>query len=127
MKKSSTWKSRLYEIVFEADTSAGKAFDLTLLVLIILSTITVMVETVPEVPAHYAELFFIAEWFFTIIFTIEFILRIVSAPRVKIHFQLSWHHRFPFDFANVPRYFYFRCSVLSCYPYREIDPRIPHF
>jgi voltage-gated potassium channel len=81
MNKPSTWKLRLYEIVFEADTPAGKAFDITLLVLIILSTITVMVETMPEVPGRYAEMLFVAEWFFTIIFTIEFLLRIISVPR----------------------------------------------
>ncbi len=76
--QSKSWKARLYETIFEADTPAGKGFDITLLILIILSTVTVMMETVPDLPSHYTHYFYILEWIFTGIFTIEYILRIVA-------------------------------------------------
>jgi voltage-gated potassium channel len=83
MAQKKHWRARLYEIIFEADTKAGKAFDVTLLILIILSTVTVMIETMPEIPWQYAYYFYILEWFFTIIFTIEYILRIIAVPRKR--------------------------------------------
>lgn len=83
------WKTVLYETVFEADTRAGKLFDLTLLVLIILSTITVMIETMPEIPRQYAHYFYKLEWFFTIVFTVEYTLRIIAA-RNKTRYVLSF-------------------------------------
>jgi voltage-gated potassium channel len=80
MAQKKHWQARLYEIIFEADTNAGKAFDVTLLILIILSTVTVMIETMPEIPLQYAYYFYILEWFFTIIFTVEYLLRIIAVP-----------------------------------------------
>ena len=74
------WKKRLYEIIFEADTPAGKLFDVSLLIVIVLSTIAVMLETVPQF-SRYASLFFTLEWIFTILFTIEYILRILVVNR----------------------------------------------
>ncbi len=69
-------KERLHEIIFEADTKAGKLFDAVLLVLILLSVLVVMLESVPSYGDKYHSFFVIFEWFFTIIFTIEYILRI---------------------------------------------------
>ncbi len=73
---SNPLKERLHEIIFEADTKAGKLFDATLLVLILLSVIIVMLESVPSYGDKYHTFFLIVEWFFTIIFTIEYALRI---------------------------------------------------
>ena len=70
------WKKRLYEIIFEADTPAGKLFDLGLLIVIVLSTIVVMVESIPSFN-RYAALFLAIEWIFTILFTIEYVLRLL--------------------------------------------------
>ena len=72
-------REKLYEIIFEADTPAGKAFDVVLLILILLSVLTVMLETVKSVEAQYAPFLFWAEWIITILFTIEYMLRIYSA------------------------------------------------
>ena len=83
--KRKNWRITLYETVFEADTRAGKLFDLTLLVFIILSTVTVMAETMPEIPGRYARYFFTLEWIFTIIFTIEYILRIIAAKNKRVY------------------------------------------
>jgi voltage-gated potassium channel len=81
MTSQKNWKTRLYETIFEADTRAGKLFDITLLVLIIFSTLTVMLETIPELSKQYGSRFYAIEWFFTIVFTLEYILRIIAVPR----------------------------------------------
>lgn len=73
-----SWKSKLHEIIYEADTPAGKAFDVILLIFIVLSIIIVMLESVKSINAEYFEIFYITEWVITIIFTIEYILRIIS-------------------------------------------------
>jgi len=74
-------KSKLNEIVFGTHTRAGRNFDLILLVLIILSVLTVLIESVPEWRAIIGEELHIIEWIFTIIFTIEYLIRIYIAPK----------------------------------------------
>ena len=71
------WKRRLHEIIFEADTAAGKAFDIALLIFIVLSVIIVLLDSVPTINSKYGVQLYYSEWFFTIIFTIEYILRII--------------------------------------------------
>lgn len=75
------WQHRLHEIIFEADTKEGKLFDVVLLVLIMLSIIGVMLDSVPSIHNSYANTLFITEWVFTIIFTIEYLLRIISVKK----------------------------------------------
>ena len=72
----SKFKKRLYEIVFEADTRAGKAFDIALLIAILLSILVVILESVKNIYAEYGNLLFALEWIITILFTTEYILRI---------------------------------------------------
>lgn len=72
-----SWRTRLHEIIFESHTSAGKAFDITLLAFIVISIIVVMLDSVAELHARYGKLFFILEWFFTAVFTVEYILRLI--------------------------------------------------
>jgi voltage-gated potassium channel len=69
-------KKRLYEIVFEADTRAGRLFDETLLVMILLSVGVVMLESISGIRNTYHSELRIIEWFFTGIFTLEYLLRI---------------------------------------------------
>jgi voltage-gated potassium channel len=71
-----TTRERIHEIIFEADTRAGKAFDIALLVAIILSVIIVMLESVRSLDARFAEEFDTLEWVFTGMFTLEYLLRI---------------------------------------------------
>lgn len=73
------WKCRLHEVVFEAETPAGRAFDLTLFVLIVASVAAVMLESVASVREEYGGYLRAAEWFFTILFTIEYGLRLLSS------------------------------------------------
>jgi len=81
IKPLSPWREKIHEIIFEADTPMGKAFDVTLLVMIVASVITVMLETVPAFYDNHQVLFFVLEWFFTFIFTAEYILRLLSVRR----------------------------------------------
>ncbi len=78
-KKS--WRQKLYEIIYEADTPAGKWFDIVLLLLILFSIVVVMLESVPSYHKHYGAFFDIAEWVITIIFSIEYILRIYTIKK----------------------------------------------
>jgi len=74
-------RARLHEIIFEADTRAGRLFDLVLIWLILLSVATVILESVREVRAQYGELLYALEWFFTLLFTVEYFLRLLSVRR----------------------------------------------
>jgi voltage-gated potassium channel len=69
-------RRRLHEIIVEADTPQGKVFDIVLLVSIIISVFIVVLDSVPSLAERHHEFFLYAEWFFTILFTIEYILRI---------------------------------------------------
>lgn len=75
------WKQRLHEVIFESDTRAGKAFDLLLLVAIALSVVTVMVESVAGMRAAHGPLLVAIEWGFTILFSLEYGLRLLSVRR----------------------------------------------
>ncbi len=76
--KPASWRLRLHEIIFEADTPAGKFFDIVLILTIIMSVITVMFDSVAEIRAQYGQTLYIIEWFFTLLFTVEYALRILS-------------------------------------------------
>ena len=77
-EKLSSWKKKVHEIIYEADTPMGKLFDIILFVIIIFSVILIMLESVKAIDAEYHEILFILEWIVTIFFTIEYIARIVS-------------------------------------------------
>ncbi len=69
-------KSKLFTVIFEADTRAGRWFDIVLLILIVVSILAIMLETVESISLRYGKIFEIIEWTITIIFTIEYLLRI---------------------------------------------------
>ena len=73
-----TWRVRLHEIIFEADTPAGKLFDILLILAIILSVVAVMFDSVAEVRAEHGRMLYVIEWFFTLLFTAEYLARIIS-------------------------------------------------
>ena len=78
---SATWRERLREIIFEAETPAGKAFDVGLLIAILLSVSLVMIESVAPLREQYGREIIAAEWVFTILFTIEYALRLITVRR----------------------------------------------
>ncbi len=75
------WKERLHEIIFEADTKAGKRFDIFIFWAIIISVVVVMLESVDHIRQEHGKLLFVVEWIFTIIFTLEYIARILTVNR----------------------------------------------
>jgi voltage-gated potassium channel len=77
------WKSRLHTVIFESHTRAGKIFDVVLLILILLSILVVLVDSMWEFHSRYGNVFYFIEWIFTILFTIEYILRIISVRSPK--------------------------------------------
>ena len=77
----STFREKIKIIIFGTDTKAGKLFDVVLIITIVLSIITVMLDSVVEYNQQYGHIFRIAEWTFTIMFTMEYILRIYSIRR----------------------------------------------
>ena len=80
-KPSTSWRNKLHEIIYEADTPKGKGFDIALFILIILSVILVMLESVKSIDAEFHGILLTAEWVITIFFTIEYIARIISIKR----------------------------------------------
>jgi voltage-gated potassium channel len=74
-------KDKLYEIIFESDTIEGKRFDLTLLILIILSVVAVSLESVQSVQVKFGNYLYVFEWFITIVFSIEYCLRLYVVKR----------------------------------------------
>ncbi|HMQ48622.1 MAG TPA: ion transporter [Saprospiraceae bacterium] len=80
-KKADSIRDKIHEIIFEADTPMGKLFDIVLLLTITLSVLVVMLESVAPLQAKYARIFISVEWFFTVIFTIEYLLRLYSVKR----------------------------------------------
>ena len=104
-KEYSAWRKKLHDIIYEADTPTGKVFDVTLLILILLSIVFVMIESVRGLPPNVYDLLYIGEWVITIFFTIEYILRIITVKK-------PWNYIFSFygiiDFlATIPLYLSF--------------------
>jgi len=74
-------RKRLHSIIFKADTRQGKVFDLILLISIILSILVVFLDSVQSINQEYGNILFIGEWLFTILFTIEYIVRIYASKK----------------------------------------------
>ena len=83
--RNNNWRSRLHEVIFESNTSAGKAFDICLLICILASICVVMLDSVSSLHSRYSNLFFVLEWFFTILFTIEYLLRIIAVKKPLLY------------------------------------------
>ena len=77
----SPWRQRIHIIIYEADTPAGKAFDLALLLAILLSVGAVMLDSVARISLRFGAELRVVEWGFTLLFTVEYLLRLVSVGR----------------------------------------------
>ncbi len=80
-RSAPAWQRRLHEIVFEADTPAGKAFDFAVLCCILLSVLAVMLESITRLRTQYGALLYAIEWTLTLLFTVEYLLRLLSVQR----------------------------------------------
>ena len=76
-----TWRQRMYVIIFESDTKAGRLFDIVLIGCINTSVIVIMLDSVEPVHARFGGLLWRVEWGFTILFTIEYVLRLICIGR----------------------------------------------
>lgn len=74
-------RANLHEIIFEADTKVGKTFDIILLISIMISVVIVMLESIQSVKASFGSILIAIEWFFTLLFTIEYLLRLFSVGK----------------------------------------------
>ena len=80
-KPLNSWRRKLHEIIYEADTPAGKLFDVVLLIIIIASIAFVMLESVKSINEKYFDLLNVLEWVITILFSIEYIARIIAVKK----------------------------------------------
>lgn len=83
-------KKKIYEIIFEADTREGKIFDLSLIILILFSILLVLLDSVASVHQRFTILFRVAELLITLIFTVEYILRIYVVKK-PVSYILSFY------------------------------------
>jgi len=83
LKLKKNWRKKIHEVIYGTHTPAGKLFDILLLVLIVYSVIIVMLESIPTFDEKHHDFLNLSEWAVTILFSIEYILRIVSINRPK--------------------------------------------
>lgn len=76
-------KQTLYDVIFGYETRAGKLFDLFLILAIFASVVAVMLDSVPSINARYHEYLLLIEWGFTLLFTVEYALRLYSSPSTR--------------------------------------------
>ena len=80
---TAAWRETLRVVIFEADTPAGKLFDVALLVAIVASVTAVMFESIGWMRARFGFELDVVEWAFTLLFTLEYVLRLVAVPRAS--------------------------------------------
>jgi voltage-gated potassium channel len=102
VKNKPSLKHRLHEIIYEADTRGGKLFDVILLIAILASILFVMLESVQSIDEKYGSFLDVAEWVITILFSLEYVLRIVTVKK-------PWKYIFSFYgiidlLSTIPKY-----------------------
>jgi len=88
-KGDSPLKQQLRDVIFGTDTPAGKRFDIVLMVCIVLSVALIFIDTIGDIHAQYGHYIGVAEWTFTVIFTVEYILRIYCSLN-RLHYARSF-------------------------------------
>jgi voltage-gated potassium channel len=81
MESSQSWRQRLYIIIFHTDTPAGQRFDRYLLLTIMASLVVVMLDSIDSIHSQYAPLLAGLEWGFTLLFALEYGVRLYCAPK----------------------------------------------
>jgi len=83
----SPWRESLNTVIFGSETPMGKAFDVVLSISIVLSVIVIMLDSVEAIQNRYAQTLYIIEWLFTLLFTLEYGLRLISVRRPGLYFK----------------------------------------
>jgi voltage-gated potassium channel len=86
-KSLSPWRESLNTIIFGSETLKGKIFDLVLSVCILLSVLVVMLESIESIHKRYTYVLYVAEWFFTGLFTIEYSLRVITVRKPWLYIK----------------------------------------
>lgn len=81
MTRNTDWRQRLYVVIFQTDTPAGRRFDSILLLIILASLAVVIVDSIDSIHRDYAQLLAYIEWGFTLVFAIEYGLRLYCSPK----------------------------------------------
>jgi voltage-gated potassium channel len=89
VKGDTPWRRELYTVIFEADTPAGRRFDILLIASIIASISVVMLDSVQSIRLVHGRTLYAVEWFFTLLFTIEYLLRLACSPK-QAHYARSF-------------------------------------
>lgn len=97
-----SWKTKLHDIIYEADTPAGKLFDVILFIAIIASIILVMLESINSFDQKYHNFLNISEWIITILFSIEYIARIITVKK-PLKYIFSFYGIIDF-LSTIPKY-----------------------
>lgn len=100
--KPADWKTKLHEIIYEADTKEGKLFDIVLIIAILISILLVMLESVESIDVKYHNFLNISEWVITILFTLEYIARIICIKKPSTYI-FSFYGIVDF-LATIPKY-----------------------
>jgi len=87
IKPQSAWRSRLHEIIFEADTPAGKLFDILLILSILVSVVVVLLDSVQSMHIKFAATLAAIDWIITALFTIEYFMRLISVRRPVLYMR----------------------------------------
>jgi len=85
-----TWRTKLHEIIYEADTPSGKLFDVILLIAILASIVLVMLESISSFDEKHHLFLDVSEWIITVLFTVEYIARLVSVKK-PLKYALSFY------------------------------------
>ena len=73
------WRLHVQDFMFDGETALGKSFDITVIVAILASVVAVMLESIPEIDASYGSFLYKTEWVLTVIFTVEYVVRLICA------------------------------------------------
>lgn len=87
---SGSWRARVHEVIFGIDTPAGRAFDIGLVVAILLSILVVVLDSVRAISGPHAEMMYAVEWFFTLLFTLEYGVRLATV-RYPLRYAISFY------------------------------------
>ena len=112
-------KHKLYVIIFESDTPAGKAFDVTLIICILLSILLAIIESLQGLPSWLSTPFIVLEYLFTVFFTFEYVILVVAIGTLMYMIEGTQPNT---QFNNIPNSIYWAIVTMTTVGYGDITP-----